>query len=191
MKSNLHGVFKTNSAAQPPAILVAAARAKGVFSSAPALAPSRVLRTILFFLLLLAPVPNRANPRALRLTFRNVQSMILIEGKIDDRHVTFLLDTGSNRTIVDMRSYGGVPFLLLPAQRNGRAPGVAGDSVRLPVNLTLADHIWVGQLVSLMNLDELQRVLGIPFDGLLGQDILREFRSVRIDYNDHIVELRH
>jgi hypothetical protein len=34
----------------------------------------------------------------------------------------------------------------------------------------------------LMNLDDLHQTLGIPFDGLLGQDMLREFRSVRVDY---------
>jgi hypothetical protein len=164
---------------------------KGEFLPAPALVPGCVSRALLLSLLLLAPMRNPANPRALRLPFRTVQSMILIEGKIDDKRVTFLLDTGSNRTIVDIRAYGGVPFTLRPAQRNSNAPGVVGESVRLPVNLTLADQIWIGQHVSMMNLDELQRVLGIPFDGLLGQDILREFRSVRIDYNAHVIELKH
>ena len=30
--------------------------------------------------------------------------------------------------------------------------------------------------------------VGIHFDALLGQDILREFRSVRIDYNTQVIE---
>jgi aspartyl protease len=148
-----------------------------------------ILGTLLFFLLVLDPMPNRANSRAVHVPFRTVQSMILIEGKIDEKRVTFLLDTGSNRTIVSVRSYGGVQFQLRRAQRNRSAAGMMGESVRLPVTLTLADHIWAGQCVSIMNLDELQQVLGIRFDGLLGQDILREFRSVRIDYNAHVVEL--
>jgi len=66
---------------------------------------------------------------------------------------------------------------------------MTGESIRLPVNLTLADHTWVGQPVSVMDLDDLQQALGINFDGLLGQDILREFRSVRIDYHAHVIEL--
>ena len=33
-----------------------------------------------------------------------------------------------------------------------------------------------------MNLEELSKRFQIPFDGLLGQDILNQFRSVRIDY---------
>jgi hypothetical protein len=74
-------------------------------------------------------------------------------------------------------------------QRSRNGPGMAGESLRLPVELALADRIWVGQRVSVMNLDDLKRILGISFDGLLGQDILRQFRSVRIDYHAHVIEL--
>jgi hypothetical protein len=191
MRSILHRFFKTSSAAKRPAILAVAASAKDVFRSAPALAPGRVFRTLLFLLLLLAPMPNRANPDAVRVPFRTVQSMILVEGKIGEKHATFLLDTGSNRTVVDVRSYGGVQFLLRRAQRKRDAAGVIGESIHLPVDLTLANHMWAGQRVALMNLDELQAGLGVQFDGLLGQDILREFRTVRIDYNAQVIELEH
>jgi hypothetical protein len=147
--------------------------------------------TLLLLLLLLAPRSNRAKPGAVRVPFRTVHSMILIEGKIDEERVTFLLDTGSNHTIVDVRSYGDVQLVLPPSQRNRSATLITGKSVRLPVNLNLADHIWAGQCVTIMNLGELQQVLGISFDGLLGQDILREFRSVRIDYTSHVIVLEH
>jgi hypothetical protein len=40
-----------------------------------------------------------------------------------------------------------------------------------------------------MNLGDLPQRVGVPFDGLLGQDILRQFRSVRIDYKKHMIEL--
>jgi len=39
-----------------------------------------------------------------------------------------------------------------------------------------------------MNLDGLSQVFGIQFDGLLGQDVLSEFHSVRIDFHAHIIE---
>ena len=115
--------------------------------------------------------------------------MILIEGKIDEKRITFLLDTGSNHTIVSVKFYGNVLLALRPAQHDRGSAGWMGESVRLPVELSLADHVWAGQCVTMMNLDELQKVLGIHFDGLLGQDILREFRSVRIDYSARVIEL--
>jgi predicted aspartyl protease len=135
------------------------------------------------------PLPNRARPRGLRVPFRTVQSMILVEGQVNGNHVTFLLDTGSNNTIVSTKTYGDVQFELHRIQRSRNGPGMAGESVRLPVELGLANRIWVGQRVSVMNLDDLKRILGLSFDGLLGQDILRQFRSVRIDYHAHVIEL--
>jgi predicted aspartyl protease len=118
-----------------------------------------------------------------------MRSLILVEGKIDEKPVTFLLDTGSNNTIISTKAYGHMEFFLRRAQRNHDAAGMSGEAVRLPVNLTLANHVWVGQRVSVMNLDELQGALGVHFDGLLGEDILREFHSMRIDYRGNIVEL--
>jgi hypothetical protein len=163
----------------------------GSAAKRPVRAAELVFRALLCFLLLLGPIPNTANSRGVRVPFRTVESMILIEGKVDEKRITFLLDTGSNHTIVSVRFCGRVLFPLRPAQHNRGAAGWMGESIRLPVDLSLADHIWAGQSVTLMNLDELQKVLGIHFDGLLGQDILREFRSVRIDYGARVIELDH
>jgi hypothetical protein len=191
MSSKLNRPFRTSSRANRAGILSAGAYGKGMPRSTTTVALRCFFRGLLFLLLLLAPRANPANLGALRVPFRTVRSMILIEGKIDEKRVTFLLDTGSNHTIISVRSYGGVPFPLRPALRNGSAAGMKGESVRLPMNLTLGDHTWVGQCVTMMNLDDLHDTLGIPFDGLLGQDILREFRSVRIDYKTHVIELKH
>jgi len=139
--------------------------------------------------LLLTPLPNPARPSAVKVPFRTVQSMILVEGQVNGNHVTFLLDTGSNNTIVSVKTYGDLEFRLHRAQHSRNGPGIAGESVRLPVELGLGNRTWVGQRVSVMNLDDLKGILGLSFDGLLGQDILRQFRSVRIDYHAHVIEL--
>lgn len=171
------------------AVLRATGRGERVSRSARSFTPACIFRVLTLLVLLLVPLPNRANPGAVHLPFRTVQSMILVEGRIGGQRMTFVLDTGANHTIVSVRSYGAALFLLRRAQRNHGGAGMTGESIRLPVNLTLADHTWVGQPVSVMDLDDLQQALGINFDGLLGQDILREFRSVRIDYHAHVIEL--
>jgi hypothetical protein len=139
--------------------------------------------------LLLVPAPNRARSGVVRVPFRTVQSMILVQGSVNGRPVTFLLDTGADRTIISVKKYGDLEFQLHHVQRSLNGPGMTGESVRLPVDLTLANRLWVGQRVAVMNLEDLQKILGITFDGLLGEDILREFRSIRIDYHAHVIEL--
>lgn len=180
------------SSPQSCAILASAAgrcqpvRRHVVLRSSP---PIRSLHYLLLALFLLTPLPNRARPNVLRLPFRSVHSMILVEARVNGSQVALLLDTGATRTIVSARVYGSVPFRLRTIERTSHSAGIVGDSVILPVNLELANHMWAGQHVAIMNLDGLSQVLGAQFDGLLGQDVLSEFHSVHIDYHAHIIEL--
>jgi hypothetical protein len=149
----------------------------------------RRLHTFVLLLALLAPAPAPAHPKPLRVPFRTSASMILIEVKIDGHPMIFLLDTGSIGTIVSLKSYRTVPFPLRTIRRDPRSPGVVGDSVPVKLDLSLGGHTWYSQSVSLMNLDGLVDLLGTRVDGILGQDILREFRYVRIDYSARVIEL--
>jgi hypothetical protein len=182
----------SSSLRQPRAILAAAAgrgdrAVRRVAQASPLLRRGR--RIALLAVLLLLPLPNRARPSVLRLPFRTAHSMIIVQGRVNGSPVAFLLDTGATRTIVSASIYGKVPFRLRTIERTSHSAGIIGDSVILPVNLELANHTWSGQHVAVMNLDGLSQVLGIQFDGLIGQDVLREFRSVRIDYHAHVIEL--
>jgi hypothetical protein len=151
--------------------------------------PSRVLAA-LFFLLALAPSPDLAKPPVIRVPFRSAASMILVEGKVNGDPVTFLLDTGSVGTIVSTRTYRITCFPLRNVQRNAEGLGIKGESISVWLDLQLGNHRWTAQRVSIMNLDELSQILGVHrIDGLIGEDILREFRSIRIDYHAHVIEL--
>jgi hypothetical protein len=149
----------------------------------------RCLQFLVLALLLSLPFRNVAHPDVIHLPFRTVQSMILVEGKVNGKSVTFLLDTGATRTIVSAKAYGDVGYRLRLAQRAGQQPGFVGESISLPVNLELERHTWLARRVSVMNFDGLSSVLGADFDGLLGEDVLREFRSVHIDYRTHQIDL--
>jgi len=156
-------------------------------SQAPALLRALVL---IFLPLALAPASGPAHPAVIRVPFRSVDSMILVEGKVNDDPVIFLLDTGSVGTIVSARKYRVMYFPLHRIQRNAQGAGMNGESVSVRLDLQLGNHRWVAQRVSIMNLDELSNILGIQhLDGLIGEDLLREFRSVRIDYHAHVIEL--
>lgn len=143
-----------------------------------------------FVLLVLVPALGPAHPAVVRVPFRSAQSMILVEGKVDGKPVTLLLDTGSLSTIVSTKLYRNLNYPLRQLHRNLRSAGVSGESIPICLDLELGGHRWFSQRVSVMNLDELSDILGIPhIDGLLGEDILRQFRYVRIDYHTHVIEL--
>jgi len=77
---------------------------------------------------------------------------------------------------------------------SGESAGESGsrhywESLRLPVDVEIARRFLFSQPVPVMNLEELSKRFQIPFDGLLGQRILNQFRSVRIDHKAHVIEL--
>jgi hypothetical protein len=149
----------------------------------------RRVASALLFLLAMAPAPDPAQPPPVRVPFRSVESMILVEGKVNGDSATFLLDTGSVGTIVSTRIYGNTPLPLRSVRRNMEGHGINGDSISVRLDLQLGNRRWVGQRVAVMNLDGLSQILGVRhIDGLIGEDILREFHSIHIDYRTHIIE---
>jgi hypothetical protein len=137
--------------------------------------------------LVLLPPPTCARKETVLLPFRSLHSLILVDAKVNGNPATLLLDTGANNTIISAEMYGNVPAPRLELASKG--PGIVGNALRLRVDLEIAGRFLFSQPVSVMNLGDLPQRVGVPFDGLLGQDILRQFHSVRIDYKKHVIEL--
>jgi hypothetical protein len=146
-----------------------------------------VLRRLMFFILLLTPPQSLAQPRIVALPFRYVDSFILVDAKVDGTPVRLLLDTGANKTILNAKSFGRVEMHV--SKPVNRGAGIVGNALRLRVDLEIAHEFMFSQHVSVMDLEDVSRRLGFQFDGLLGQDILNQFHSVRIDYKKHVIEL--
>ena len=137
--------------------------------------------------LLLIPLANRAHPGVVTLPFRSVNSLILVEAKVNGNAVTLVLDTGANKTILNAKAYGNAGLPVVRPVNQGS--GIVANALRLRVELEIGHEYIFSQPVSIVDLEDLARRFGVHFDGLLGQDILREFRSLRIDYKAHIIEL--
>jgi hypothetical protein len=128
----------------------------------------------MLFLVILAPLSLPAQRRIVSVPFRRVNAYMLV-------------DTGANKTILNARSIGRVQHQA--SQPVNQGAGIIGNAVRLRVDVEIAHHFLFSQPVSVMNLADLSKRFQIPFDGLLGQDILSQLRSVRIDYKAHVIEL--
>ena len=165
------------------------ARREPVRRFAPTGRRNEFARALVLVFLLLVPLPNRAHPQVATIPFRTAQTFILVQAKVNGNPATLMLDTGSNRTIVSIKIYGTAQFNLKRIRQNPNGPGHVGESLRLTADVALANHLWADQPVSVMNLEDLKQELGVSFDGLLGEDLLREFHSVRINYKAHVIEL--
>ena len=142
---------------------------------------------LILVFLLLAPLQALAQRRIVTVPFRSVDSFILVDAKIDGTPVRLLVDTGANKTILNAKSFCKTEMNV--TRPVNRGAGIVGNALRLRVDLEIAHEFMFSQRVSVMNLEELSRRFGIQFDGLLGQDILNQFRSVRIDYKRSVIEL--
>jgi hypothetical protein len=99
------------------------------------------------------------------LPFTNARSLLLVTITIDGQQKTMIFDTGAERTVLnDRRNVEHRSMLIL------------GDR-------TLANFPIMNTSLSGMGLHK------VHADGVLGQDVMRQFKSVRIDYNSHTVTL--
>jgi hypothetical protein len=64
--------------------------------------------------------------------------------------------------------------------------GVVERKTTIPIGAVGRCSVFVWEQ---RNLEDLNQELGVNFDGLLGEDLLREFHSVRINYKAHVIEL--
>lgn len=124
----------------------------------------RKFAAALVALLLLAPLAN-AQDRCFHLPFTDQNGIILVTLKVNDRPTTLLLDTGATYSAF---SKGGL------------------------VEIEVAEHqvfaIHAKETADFaVNNRKVFAQLGIT--GILGEDFLHKFKSVRIDYANHVLEL--
>ncbi len=110
---------------------------------------------------------------------------ILVQLAVNGKNRTFLLDTGSARTVMSPATVGASEFNLRLTRFRDRGPGATGEAMRgIASSLRLGKRVWYDRAVVVMNLKEVSRIYGHRIDGLLGQDILTEFTLVVIDFKN-------
>ena len=125
-----------------------------------------------------------------RVPFHSVDSMILLNATVNDKPAVLLLDTGAVSTVIDVSCLdSSQQFDLKHAEIRGERAGTHGEAQAATVSLALAGKEWKERRVAAMNLSDVGKHFGTRIDGLLGQDVLSQFSSVRIDYKNHVVEL--
>lgn len=78
----------------------------------------------------------------------------------------------------------------LGALKAEKTTGASGQYMTAKIDLRLEKRHWIERPILVMDLSAASKQLGTRIDGFVGQDILREFSSVRIDYRNELVELQ-
>lgn len=107
---------------------------------------------------------------------------ILIDATLNGSPVTMILDTGASHSLVDATTFGMTDMQLQVARMNSRGLGLDADVVWRTANLQMADLQWKQQSIEVADLRKLSKIYRRKIDGIVGEDILRNFRSVQINY---------
>jgi predicted aspartyl protease len=137
---------------------------------------------ILLRILLASPVPAQTLTVPLSIDGPRIFVTVLI----NDKHAQLLVDTGAEITLVKPQFAQGTTEL-----RRVNIEHLAGIS-QAPIHLlsvTLGKLTLKDLVVGVLDMKNVNRQLGTSMDGLLGEDILRRFRSVRINFRDKTLEL--
>src|SRR5215471_20052135 len=126
-----------------------------------------MLRSAVLFAVLALAIPLHS--QTFRVPFHTVNSMILLDGQVNGKPVVLVLDTGAVRTQVDKR-----------AMMRQEDFAVLYIDLRIDLFRQRDCRILARDLRPILK--------GIPADGILGEDWLRSFRAVRIDYKVGVVE---
>ena len=110
------------------------------------------------------------------------QAAILVRGLVDGKPVLLILDTGASCTILARELVRLAPGALASSRFSADGPGLNANGRYTEANVELAGRLWRNRIVVGMNMDEVSKAYGRRIDGLLGQDLLREFERITIDF---------
>src|SRR5215472_11233420 len=114
---------------------------------------------------------------------------ILVTVLVNEKQAVLILDTGSNTTIVSPEIAGLNPALLPRSQAPQKGTGFVGDARWGRATLTIGTTVWKDRRVLVVDTRDLSRAAQRRIDGILGEDILDEFKYVEIDLQEKLLVL--
>jgi hypothetical protein len=132
------------------------------------------------------PVPvSRGAQSQNVLPFHTDRSFITVSARVNGQQATFLLDTGAQRTIITPQLSGLSPVDLANSpQIEIESPTLAGSST-VPV-VSVRFGIGNTALTTRVIVTRIRK-----YDGIIGNDVLSQFKKITIDHKDHTLTLEY
>ena len=125
-------------------------------------------------------VSAQEQPHGVRVPFHSANALILLDVKVNEKPAVMLFDTGAQTTVLSPR---------FVKARDSRAFTTVVQGVRAHASLMLSSDLVYSGDFHVADFAEISKQAGTQIDGLLGQNILRDFSAIRIDYRNQVVEL--
>jgi hypothetical protein len=112
---------------------------------------------------------------------------ILVDASVDGQPVVMILDTGASHSIFDAGIFGVSAVQLQAARMKSRGLGLDADVVLRTADFKIGQEAWEQQPIEIADLHLLSKIYGRKIGGIVGQDVLRSFVSVQINYKGQCV----
>jgi hypothetical protein len=112
---------------------------------------------------------------------------ILVDASVDGQPVVMILDTGASHSIFDAGIFGVSAMQLQEARMKSRGLGLEADVVLRTADFEIGQEAWKLQPIEIADLHLLSKIYGRKIGGIVGQDVLRSFISVQINYKGQCV----
>ena len=153
----------------------------------------RRLRAVLTMLILLClPAPlkvdgastsNHGSDDGIPIELTSRFSLVLVRLEVNGRPATLVVDTGSSHTILSTQ------FLQLKrldsdvGANPSKGSGLVGNAAWIKATVKAGNEVWRDhEFLAMGVLPDISKAVGQKIDGIVGEDILKEFAVVEIDF---------
>jgi hypothetical protein len=117
---------------------------------------------------------------------------ILIRAQVNRQPATLVVDTGSSHTILSSELLRVRPLALEHANAPAKGSGYVGSAGWAKATLEIGTITWPDRRVLVMNdFQDMSNSMKQKVDGIIGEDVLKEFDFVVIDFKHHRLVLSH
>jgi len=111
---------------------------------------------------------------------------ILVRAQVNGRAATLVVDTGSSNTILSSELLQVHPLTLESADAPSKVSGYVGTAGWATATVEIGTLRWSDRKVLVMNdFQEISKSMNRRIDGIMGEDVLKEFDYVSIDFKHH------
>jgi predicted aspartyl protease len=112
---------------------------------------------------------------------------ILVDASVNGQPVVMILDTGASHSMFDAGIFGVSAVQLQAARMKSRGLGLDANVVVRAADFEIGEGVWKQQPIEIADLQVLSKIYGRKIGGIVGQDVLRSFVSVQINYKGQCV----